>query len=90
MSELSELSLLPGTIAGYGAGAGDHNIGGGSNRLCVTNEPVFASVPPDRRAQVGELYGMEYFVPGHYNTDTVCTLCRNSYSATFMVSGTNR
>ena len=86
----TELSLLPGTVAGYGAGTLDQSAGGGSNRLCVTNKPVFEKFPPKLKYAVSELAGMEYFLPDHYNTDTVCTLCRNSYAATFMVSGTNR
>ena len=86
----TELSLLPGTVAGYGAGARDQYTGSGSNRLCMTKEPVFDYFNPKLSAAVGEVSGLRNYVPGHYNTDVVCTLCRNSYSATFMVSGTNR
>ena len=84
----TELSPLPGTVAGYAAGSVSYNKGGGANRLCMTKKPVFGKASIAKYAS--ELYGLEYYMPGRVTTDVVCALCRNSYSATFMVPGTNR
>nr|KAG5711597.1 hypothetical protein BaRGS_016779 [Batillaria attramentaria] len=73
---------------GYGGGSSFTSTGSGANSLCLSAEPVFdgKSHPTD----TGKLYGIEYYISNHLYTDVVCVLCYTSFSATFMVPGTNR
>lgn len=76
--------------SGFGAGSGNAITGSGANRLCLSPNPVFDQTRYDVRSNTGSLYGAQYYVNGHHNTDVLCALCHTTYSTTFMVPGTNK
>ncbi|KAL8613461.1 hypothetical protein ACOMHN_007504 [Nucella lapillus] len=74
--------------SGYAAGSHNSDPGGGANRLCVTQTPVYDDTALD--TYYGRLDGMEFSLSGHHYTDVVCAVCLASQRVTFMLPGTNR
>ena len=75
-------------VAGFAGGSDFSDTGSGSNRLCLSPDPVFDGTSILR--SYGTVSGAQYYVTGHLNTDVLCALCHTALSATFMVPGTNR
>ncbi|KAL4240276.1 hypothetical protein ACF0H5_001070 [Mactra antiquata] len=75
---------------GYMAGSQEKQTGGGSNYLCLTSEPKFATVN-EELSQIGLLYGVRFkFDDDKEFSEALCVVCMIPRSSVIMIPGTNQ